>query len=124
MVLKNLSQRIKKVKASLEKAKAKAHGMTVPELRAHLAKRKVEKRAFKAELRKKEEAERQKFEKWEIEQKYKRKRKAVKSGKAMGALGVLELLGGKPQKGVADPFSFFGEPKKPRKKKRKKKKRR
>jgi len=111
------------VKASFEKAKAKAHGMTVPELRQHLKKRKAEKRAFKAELRKKEQEERQKFEKWKVERKYKQKRKAVKKGKATGALGVLEMLGGKPQKGGSDPFGLFSSPKKPRKKKRKKKRR-
>ena len=51
----NLRERIRKVKARFEKAKAKAHGMTVPELRRYLAKRKVEKRKFKLELRRKEE---------------------------------------------------------------------
>ena len=119
MVLKKLSQRITKVRVSFEKAKAKAHGMTVPELRAHLKKRKAEKRAFKAELRKKEQEERQKFEKWKIEQKYKGKRKAVKSGKGGGVTGLIEVLGGSGQKsGGSDPFGFFGSPTRKKKKRK------
>ena len=121
MVLKSLSQRLKGVKDSFERAKARAHGMTVSELREHLKRRKVEKRAFKAELRKKEEAERQKFEKWKIEQKYKRKRKQVKKGKSSGIMGALEMLGGTPSKKASsyDPFNIFSKP--TRKKRRRKK---
>lgn len=125
MVLKKLSERLKKVKDSFERAKARAHGMTVPELREHLRKRKAERRAFKAELRRKEEEEKAKFEKWKIEQKYKRKRKQVKSGKRVGVLGALEVLGGTPSKkgGGYDPFGIFTTPKQSRKRKRRKKKR-
>jgi hypothetical protein len=124
MVLKKLAARIKKVRASFEKAKAKAYGMTVPELRRHLAKRKAEKRAYKEELRRIEAREKAKFEKWKIKQKYKRKRKLFKAGKAgRGALaeftGAMEMLGGKPQKGGPDPFGIFGTPSKPRRKRRK-----
>lgn len=120
MVLKTLSERIKKVKASFERGKAKAYGMTVPELRRHLAKRKVEKHKFKEELRRKEREERQKFLKWKVERKYKQKRKQVKSGKQTGALGVLEMFGGSTStRGNDDPLGIFGPPK--RKKKRRKK---
>lgn len=124
MVLKKLSQRIRKVRASFEKTKAKVHGMTVPELRRHLAKRKAEKRAFKAELRRIEEKEKEKFEKWKIERKYKRKRKLAKAGKGgfKGALteftGAMEMLGGKPSEGGPDPFGIFGTPGKPRRKRK------
>lgn len=121
MVFKTLRERLQKVKEKLEKTKAKAHGMTVPELRQHLTKRKAEKRKFKEELRRKEREERQKFEKWKVEQKYKGKRKQVKTGKSTGALGLIELLGGSPPKGAkADPLGLFGPPKKKRKKRRKK----
>lgn len=125
MVLEKLSERLKKVKDSLERAKAKAHGMTVPELREHLRKRKAERREFKAELRKKERAERAKFEKWKIERKYKQKRKQVKSGKSSGILGSLEMLGGKPSKKDAnyDPLGIFGPPKRLTRRKTRRKKR-
>ena len=118
----NLRERIRKVKARFEKAKAKAHGMTVPELRKYLAKRKTEKRKFKLELRRKEEEERQKFKKWQIEQKYKQKRKQVKTGKSTGALGFVELLGGSSSKRAGtDPLGLFGSPTKKKKRKRRKK---
>jgi len=122
MVLKKLSERLKSVKDKFERAKARAHGMTVPELRVHLRERKAEKKAFKAELRKKEQAERQKFEKWKIEQKYKQKRKQAKSGKSSGVLGALEMLGGSPSKKSAgyDPFGIFSTPRKTSRKRRKK----
>lgn len=121
MVFKTLRERIKNVKASFEKAKAKAHGMTVPELRSYLAKRKVEKRKFKAELRVKEEQEKVKFEKWKIEQKYKQKRKQVKSGKSSGALGIIELLGGSTSSKGADPLGLFSSSTRQKKRKRRKK---
>lgn len=127
MVFKKLSERLKNVKDKFERVKARAHDMTVPELREHLKKRKVEKRAFKAELRKKEHAERQKFEKWKIEQKYKQKRKQVKSGKSSGVLSALEMLGGTPSKKSSgyDPFGIFGEPRRStRKRKTQKRKKR
>lgn len=110
MGLKKLGERLKKVKDSLERAKARAHGMTVPELRAHLKKRKVERRAFKEELKEKERLERKKFEKWKIEQKYKQKRKQTKSGKSSDIMGALEMLGGTPSKKSEsyDPFNIFG----------------
>ena len=123
MVLKTLSERIKKVRASFERGKAKAYGMTVPELRRHLAKRKAEKRKFKEELRRKEREERGKFLKWKVEQKYKQKRKQTKRGKQTGALGILEMLGGSTSMGANDdPLGIFGSPtrKKTRKKRRKK----
>lgn len=132
MVLKKLVERLKNVKDSLERAKAKVHGMTVPELREHLRTHKAEKRAFKVELRKKEHEERAKFEKWKIEQKYKAKRKQVKSGKGgfKGSLAefgsAMEVLGGKPSKKDAgyDPFGIFGpstsaKPKRKRKRRKK-----
>ena len=118
MVFKTLSERLKQVKARLEKAKAKHHGMTVPELRQYLAERKTEKRKFKAELRRKEREERQKYAKWKIEQKYKQKRKQPKKGKG---LGVLELFGGSTSKGETyDPLGILGPAKKKRKKRSKK----
>lgn len=125
MVLKSLRERIKNVKAKLERAKAKHHGMTVPELREHLKKRKAERRAFKAELRRKEREERQKYEKWKIEQKYKQRRKRVKAGKPTGFLGALEALGGSQKKSDPllgpDPLGLFGSPKKKRKRRKKRK---
>lgn len=134
MVLEKLVERLKNVKDSLERAKARAHGMSVPELREHLRTHKAEKRAFKVELRKKEHEERAKFEKWKIEQKYKQKRKLVKSGKGgfKGSLAefgsAMEVLGGKPsKKGEGyDPFGIFGPATgvgSKRKKKRRKKRR-
>jgi hypothetical protein len=112
----------KGLRAKLLKAKAKAHGMTVPELEKYLAERKVEKRKFKEELRRKEREEKQKHEKWKIEQKYKQKRKQVKTGKSGGVLGLIELLGGSQSKGVnADPLGIFSSPTRKKKRKRRKK---
>ena len=125
MVFKTLRERIRNVKASFEKAKAKAHGMTVPELRRYLATRKAEKRKFKMELRRKEREEKQKHEKWKIEQKYKQKRKQVKAGKSTGTLGFIDLFAGSSSKEVdADPLGLFGLPKKTMRKKKKKRKKR
>jgi len=113
----------KGLREKLLKAKAKAHGMTVPELKQYLAERKVEKRKFKEELRRKEREEKQKHEKWKIEQKYKQKRKQVKTGKSSGALGLIELLGGSTSKKAnVDPFGLFGSPAKKTKRKKRKKK--
>lgn len=123
MVLQKLTERIKKAKTKMERMKAKAHGMTVPELRQHLRKRKTERRAFKAELKRMEREERQKFEKWKITQKYKQKRKATKEGKPGGALGLIMDLGG-PGKASkdGDPLGIFSGQKKQRTHKKRKKK--
>ena len=122
MVLKPLSERIKKVRDKFEQAKARAWGMTVPELRQHLMKRKAEKRKYKMELRRKEQEEKQKFEKWKIEQKYKRKRIQAKKGRgSTGLTGMLEMLGGPPQKADYDPLGLFGSPTKTKRRKRVKK---
>jgi len=112
----------KGLREKLLKAKAKAHGMTVPELKSYLVERKVEKRKFKEELRRKEREEKQKHEKWKIEQKYKQKRKQVKTGKSSGALGIIELLGGSTNKQAnTDPLGLFGSSAKKKKRKRRKK---
>ena len=110
----------KKIREKLLKAKAKAHGMTVPELKQYLAERKVEKYKFKMELRRKEQKEKAKFEKWKVEQKYKQKRKQAKAGKSTGVLGMIELFGGSPSKTTnPDPLGLFGPPTKKRKRRKK-----
>lgn len=122
MVLNKLSERIRTVRLNFEKAKARAYGMTVPELRQHLTKRKAEKRKYKMELRQKEQAEKVKFEKWKIEQKYRQKRKQAKKSGSTGIMGVLGMLGGSPsQKGDYDPLGLFGSPTKTKRRKRRKK---
>jgi len=114
----------KSLREKLLKAKAKAHGMTVPELKRHLAKRKAENRKFKQELKRKEQEQKLKHEQWKIEQKYKQKRKAVKKGKRSGALGILEALGGSTSaRGSDDPLGIFGSPTRKKKSKKRRKKR-
>lgn len=115
---------LEKVRKRLEEAKAKHHGMTVDELRAHLKKRKEERKKFKMELREKEQFERQKFERWKIQQKYKERRRDVKSGKkSSGPMGFLNMLGGGSETRrngyFSDPFGVFGPPQQPTKRREK-----
>lgn len=112
---------LKSAREKLERFKAKAHGMSVPELREHLKQQKARKKARKARLRQKEMGEREKFEAWKIEQKYKRKRKQVKEGKS-SAVGLLKVLGGTPSKSEGpydDPFNIFGGSKRKKRRRRK-----
>jgi len=112
----------KNLRKKILKTKAKLKGMTVPEYHKYFMQQKAEKKKFKEELRRKEREEKQKHEKWKIEQKYKQKRKQVKTGKASGALGIIELLGGSQSKQAnADPLGLFSSPVKKKKRKRRKK---
>ena len=98
-----------KLKKRIEQNKAKRLGMTVEEMRS-----------YKKQLKTKEATEKLKFEKWQIEQKYKKKRKQTKKGKG-GVTGLLEGLSGSGDMfGGDDPLGIFGSPKKSRKKWRKK----
>jgi len=99
--------------------------MTVTEYKKHMKERKAERKRFNEELQKKKREEELKHRKWQIEQKYKEKRKPVKKGKRSGVEGFVELFGSSTSKGVkADPLGFFGSPTKKRKVKKKRKKRR
>lgn len=111
---------LKGVRERLERFKAKSHGMTVPELREHMKKRKAEMKKLKEGLRQKKRSEYEKHEHWKVEQKYREKRKRVRQGKPTG---ILSMLGGSPSKssGGYDPFGLFSSPKKPRKKSPRKK---
>lgn len=100
--------------------KAKAHGMTVTELRAHQKKVRTEKKKTKARLRAKEREEKTKLEEFKIEQKYKRKRKRVKEGGSTlkSASDLIMSIGGSSGPGQEDPFGLFGSSKKKKKKKK------
>jgi len=104
---------IKKLKQFTTQQRAKKRGMTVTEYKA-----------YQKELRAKEKEERTKYQKWQITEKYKQKRKRAKSGKRMGLMKSLEMLAGPdPKASSSDPFAglLTGSP--PQKKKRKKKRR-
>jgi len=106
------------IREKILKMRAKAKGMTVPEYQEYMKKRKAEMKRFREELKRKEREEKKKFEKWKITEKYKRKRKQIKSGKKQE--GLLGLLGGSEEQGE-DPLGLFGSPKKSRKKRKKRK---
>lgn len=111
MVLTGLRRR-------LEQAKAKHHGMTVPQLREHQRAVKQRKRDARQALRAKEQREQQKFRAWKIEQKYKAKRKAYKKRGTEGFTGLLMQLGGAQPSTGGDPFNVFRSPKKTKKRRR------
>lgn len=115
MVFKGLRKKVKKVKASLEKTRAKRKRMTVTEYREY-------KKAL-AETRKLEQV---KHAKWTIEEEFRRKRATVqRTGQSSRVLGVLKTmsLNAAENLGLVEPRKRKRKKSKKKHKKNKRKKR-